>query len=281
MVELLQQFSEQPLWGGTIFLSLVLLGGCVGLLAGLFGIGGGIILVPSLTLLFHLLGLDPDNTVHIAVATSLATIMPTSLASLRAHHRRGGIDWPLMRQWCIWLMLGGLCGSVITQYLSGKIIQFLFGILLAFMIWRFLKPASRQNETAHPIAMAWQRLLALSIGTSASMLGIGGGALGVPVLNHLGLPLRRAIGTASCFGIIVATPSVISYLLASPPITAPLGGTIGLVHPLIFALLIPGSIVGASFGAKLAHRLPIAKLRYGFTFLLALLCIKMFYSSLT
>jgi uncharacterized protein len=263
----------------NISLLLILIGGgaVAGLLAGLFGIGGGIILVPLLDYCLRQAGMAADSAVRVAIATSLATIIPTSIASWRAHHRRGGVDWVLLKRWMPFLSLGALAGALLASYGSGLILKFCFSLLLFFILWNFLRQKD-EASLSPSILPAWlQKLLAWGIGTIAAMLGLGGGAMGVPALRHAGLPLKRAIGTASAFGFVVALPGTCLYLLTTSPLEKIFGGTVGLVQIWVVLVLLPSMVLGARLGAGLVGILPIKPLRYGFALLLFLLASRMLY----
>lgn len=278
---MLAEISAQPVTITLLLCAFIIVGSFAGMLAGLFGVGGGIILVPAISIALQHLGVYVNDAMRVAVATSLATIIPTSLTSLSAHHRRGNIQWDLLKRWIPLLVIGALLGGWLAQFLSGKILSFCFSFLLLYMAWLQFRPRQESDAVmTQRIAPPLQRLLALAIGCSSATLGIGGGVIGVPTLCAVGLPLKRAIGTASAFGITIATPAVAGYLLASAPPAIPLGGTVGLMHPLIFFMLVPGALAGAPFGVRLAHRLPVGQLRRAFAILLVVLGGKMLYSSL-
>lgn len=277
---MLTDIAAQPGLLLGLGIAFVFAGCFAGTLAGLFGVGGGIILVPATSGILHLLGVDTDHAMRIAVATSLATILPTSIASLRAHHKRQGIDWVLLRVWSPMIVVGAVAGSFLARYVSGSILSICFGFMLLFMAFRMSRPQQDGAPHGHTVGTAGQRLMAGAIGCSAAMLGIGGGVIGVPALSYVGLPLKRAIGTASTFGLMVAIPGVANYLMAAAPSGIPLGGTWGLVHPLALLLLIPGALIFAPIGARLTHKLPVEKLRRAFAVLMAILSLKMLYSGL-
>lgn len=276
------EFAAQPMLLLGLGFIFMLTGCLAGTLAGLFGVGGGIILVPATSGILHLLGVDTDHAMRVAVATSLATILPTSIASLRAHQKRQGIDWVLLRVWSPMIVLGAIAGSFLARYIGGGILSVLFGGMLLFMAWRMSRPQQQDGAAQgdHHVGTLGQRLMAAAIGSSAAMLGIGGGVIGVPALCYVGLPLKRAIGTASTFGLMVAVPGVTNYLLADAPAGIPLGGTWGLIHPLALLLLIPGAIIFAPIGARLTHKLPVDQLRRAFAVLMAILSLKMVYAGL-
>lgn len=280
---MLAEITAQPFLVSCLMAALALIGAGAGILAGLFGIGGGIILVPTISTALHLLGTPSDDAMRVAIATSLATILPSSISSLRAHNKRGGIDWSLLKYWSPLIMIGALAGSFLGRYVSGFILRLTFGCILLFTASRFLKPLTQQDSpqdinAPHRVGRTVQQTFAFLIGCSSAMIGAGGGIFGVPAMTYVGLPLKRAIGTASTFGVMVAIPGVTNYLLAHAPNGIPLGGTWGLVHPAALLLLIPGAVLGAPFGAKLAHKLPVAQLRRGFGVLVALLGLRMLYT---
>lgn len=278
------EIATHPVMAAALLGVFLIVGGFAGTLAGLFGIGGGIILVPAISTALQQLGVPVSDAMRVAVATSLATIIPTSLTSLSAHHRRGNIQWSLLKHWIPLLILGALLGGYLARFVNGKALSFCFSLLLLYMAWQQFKTRQEAAPDApiqQLITLPLQRVLAFAIGCSSAMLGIGGGVIGVPTLGAVGLPLKRAIGTASAFGMVVAIPAVGSYLLAASLPGIPLGGTVGLMHPLILLMLVPGALAGAPFGVRLAHRLPVTKLRRAFAVLLVVLGAKMLYSSLT
>lgn len=277
---MMAEFAAQPALLLGLGLVFVITGCFAGTLAGLFGVGGGIILVPVTSGIMHLIGVDTDYAMRVAVATSLATILPTSIASLRAHHKRQGIDWVLLRTWSPMIIIGAIAGSFLARYVSGSILSICFGCMLLFMAWRMSKEQQDGTPQGHTVGAFGQRVMAGAIGCSAAMLGIGGGVIGVPALCYIGLPIRRAFGTASTFGVMVAVPGVANYLLAAAPSGIPLGGTWGLVHPLALLLLIPGALIFAPIGAQLTHKLPVDRLRRAFALLMAILSLKMLYAGL-
>lgn len=270
--------AAQPFFVVALAVTLLLAGCFSGTMAGLFGIGGGIILVPVLSTIFGLLGVPHDDSMHVVVATSLATIIPSSYAALNAHAKRGGIDMEVLRRWGPMVALGSLMGSIVAGYINGKVLSLIFGCFLLFIAVRFWRQARQTDMTGTMPLPRVQRMLAFAIGSSSSILGIGGGILGVTALSHCGLTLQRAIGTASTFGFMVAVPGVTIYLFSRVPTTIPYG-TVGLVHPLALAFLVPGAMLCAPIGARLAHQLPLAKLRLGFAGLLVLLGGKMLASA--
>ncbi|MGB4102084.1 MAG: sulfite exporter TauE/SafE family protein [Alphaproteobacteria bacterium] len=262
-----------------LVLALATTGAFAGTMAGMFGVGGGIIIVPVLSEILRLLDVPYAAAMPVAVATSLATIVPTSLAALRTHARHGAIDLAILRVWGPVIVVGALIGSLLTNYVHGQFISLIFGGLILLTAYRFWRHTASDGVTGTMPHPAVQRLLAGVIGGISALLGLGGGLIGVAVLRHCGFTLHRAIGTASNFGYMVAIPGVIVYLLSPAPTAIPYG-TIGLVHPMMVGLLLPGAVICAPLGARLAHRLPVAPLQTGFAIVLLVLGCKMVVASL-
>jgi uncharacterized protein len=255
---------------------LLLAGAVAGILAGLLGVGGGIVIVPALYHIFSYLDVADEVRMHLAVGTSLATIIPTGFRSARAHARRGSFDEELIRTWTPAMIIGVLLGtwgatlanfSVLTSVFA--IVALLVALYMGFgnTDWRLGKalpgPVLRQ-----PIAG--------SIGAVSAMMGIGGGTIGVPLMSLFGVPIHRAVGTASGFGMIIAVPATFGMMLGGwgkpelPPFS------LGYVNWLGFLLIVPTTLLFVPLGAKLAHSLSQTGLRRAFAIFLGLTSIRMF-----
>lgn len=267
-----------PAMAMAIVLALAFTGALAGTMAGLFGVGGGIITVPILSGILELIGTTHDTAVHIAIATSLATIIPTSWASLRAHAKHDAVDRDMLRRWAPMVAIGAVLGSLIAGVLHGKLLSLIFGVFVVIISMRFIQsPRTGGQPVVTPPLL--QRVMGFGIGSISAMLGIGGGVLGVAALSHCGLTLQRAIGTASNFGFMIAVPGTIIYLLTPETEAVPFG-TIGQVHPLALLLLAPSAMLCAPVGARLAHTLNVNQLRIGFAVFLFILGGKMLLSGL-
>jgi len=262
--------DPSTLW--LLALLLMATGLCAGLLAGLLGVGGGIVMVPVLELALPYAGFPREWCMHVAVATSLAAIVPTSISSARAHHRRGGIDWDIARAWAPGIILGGLAGSLLASRASDDVLTGVFGAVAAlislkmFLLLDHLRLAERV-----PKGLAG-KLIATVIGGVSSMMGIGGGTLSVPAMTLTGGAIHQAVGTAALFGLLLSVPGTLGYLLASPGVALP-GATVGLVSLLVLVLVAPLSMLSAPTGARLAHSLDkrtLSKIFGGFLSLVAL-----------
>lgn len=249
-----------------------------GFISGLFGVGGGIVIVPVLDTVLGNLGVDAAVRMQVAVATSLATIVPTSIASARAHHRRGAVDLGLAQRWALALMAGAFLGSWLASGALAGALPGVFGTVAALMALKMLLPL--ENRVLAPAVPRGPLVQAvpLTIGTVSSMMGIGGGTLSVPALTLMNQPVHRAVGTANLFGLAIALPGTLGYLLAEPAAPVP-PGSVGLVSIPAFLLLAPASVLAAPLGARVAHRLDRRRLSAAFGAFLLLVAARMFYRS--
>lgn len=262
--------DPSTLW--LLALLLMATGLCAGLLAGLLGVGGGIVMVPVLELALPYAGFPREWCMHVAVATSLAAIVPTSISSARAHRRRGGIDWDIARAWAPGIILGGLAGSLLASRASDEVLTGVFGAVAALISLKMFLPLDHLRLAERVPKGLAGKLIATVIGGVSSMMGIGGGTLSVPAMTLTGGAIHQAVGNAAFFGLLLSVPGTLGYLLASPGVALP-GATVGLVSLLVLALVAPLSMLTAPAGARLAHSLDkrtLSKIFGGFLFLVAL-----------
>lgn len=250
-----------------------------GTISGLLGVGGGIVIVPVLEAVLGYLGVDPLVRMPIAVATSLATIIPTSIASARAHHRRGAVDFNVARLWAPAVAIGALLGSFMAGQARATLLTGIFGVVAALMALKMLLPLDGKVLAPDVPRSLPGRLLPAAIGLVSSMMGIGGGTLSVPALTLLNQPVHRAVGTANLLGLAIAVPGTIGYLLAAPAAPVP-PGTVGLVSLVSFALITPATVIAAPWGARLAHRLDKRQLSIAFGLFLSIVAARMLYRTL-
>lgn len=252
---------------------LLAVGAVVGLLAGLLGVGGGVVLVPAFAAVLAATGHDGPDMMRICLATSLSTIFVTSIRSTLAHHRKGAVDWAVLRGWGPWIGLGAVLGALLVAQLETRHLRIIFAALVpgfaAYMAfgnpdWRL---GARLPRGALRVALAFP------IGLIGVLLGIGGGVLGVGSMTLYGQPLRRAVATASGFGAVIAAPSVLMFL-SLPADSAP-PGTIGSVNLPIFAITVAMTMTTAPLGAALAHRVNAGLLRRIFAGFLVLVALNM------
>jgi uncharacterized membrane protein YfcA len=249
-------------------LALVVTGVFAGILAGLLGVGGGIVIVPVLYFLFQGFGVSADSAMLVATATSLATIIPTSISSIRSHHRLGNVDIALFKRWSLFIFSGVLVGSWLVTRADGDWLTLLFGIIATLaalnMLFRTGKPAMF-SKLPHS---GGQAVMGSSIGFLSAMVGIGGGTLSVPLLTLFNYPAHKAVGTAAAIGLIIALPgALVMLLLGVPPEDAPVG-TFGLVNLIGFICIVPLTVLFAPVGARLASSLDAGLLKKIFAIVL-------------
>lgn len=246
-----------------------------GLLAGALGVGGGIVIVPVLEFAMGFAGVDASVRMHIAVATSLATIIPTSIVSARAHYRRQAVDLRVARLWGPWIFFGSLAGAWLASRADGRVLAALFGCLALLVAMRMILHVGEHALTSR--VPDSQRLAPVPwlIGFVSSMVGIGGGSLSVPVMTLLGEPIHRAVGTSALFGLVIAVPGTLGFIIAglgNPLLPA---GSVGYVNLLGFALVTPTTVLAAPYGARLAHAMSRRQLSIVFGAFLLVVAVRM------
>ena len=251
-----------------------------GILSGLLGVGGGIIIVPVLDTALGWLGVDVAVRMPVAVATSLATIIPTSIASTRAHLKRGAVDLDLARRWAPAVVAGAIAGSALASRAHTALLTGLFGTVAALVAVKMLLPLENFSLRKEVPRGAASYLIPACIGAISCMMGIGGGTLTVPTLTLLNQPVHRAVGTSNLLGLAIGIPGTISYLLATPRLGHTPLGTIGLVNLIGFALITPTTVLAAPLGARIAHGMSRRALSATFGMFLALVAARMLYRTL-
>ena len=249
-------------------LALAATGIFAGILAGLLGVGGGIVIVPVLFFLFQSIGVSADSAMLVATATSLATMIPTSLSSIRAHRQQGNVDVALLKRWSPFIVGGVLGGSWLVTRIDGKWLTLLFGLIALLSALNMLFRTGKAVLFSQLPGTSAQRLMGSGIGFFSSMVGIGGGTISVPLLTLYNYPAHKAVGTASAIGSLIALPGALTLLvLGNTPNDAPVG-TVGLVNLLGFCCIVPLTVIFAPVGAKLAAKLDGAKLKKIFAIVL-------------
>ncbi len=246
------------------------LGAVAGVLAGLFGVGGGLIIVPALVFGFTQQGIGVEVLTHMAVGTSLATIIFTSISSVRAHHQRGAVRWPLVRPMAVGILVGAFLGGQTAAILSGPTLQLIIGVFalcVAAQMGLGLTPKAARDVPGTPGLVVAGGL----VGWASAIFGIGGGSLTVPFLSWCNVKMQQAVATSSACGLPIALSGAGAYMFAGwhqaglPP------WSLGFVYlPALLGIILT-SVLFARVGAKLAHRLPADKLKKLFAFLL--LCV--------
>ncbi|MEE4361387.1 MAG: sulfite exporter TauE/SafE family protein [Pseudomonadales bacterium] len=244
-----------------------LVGAIAGFLGGLLGIGGGVIIVPALLLLFDARGFPTDLAPTMAVATSLATIVFTSLSAARAQRRRGAVDWALVRRWTPGLLLGSLASGIVARALPGTSLKLFIGIFLATAAVVMLARWRPQPQRVHP-ARAGSALISTAAGLVSGLAGIGGGNVIVPTLAFFNIPIQRAAATSSTLGVPISVAGTLGFALAGLDAVGRPPGSIGFIYaPAALSIALVAFLL-APAGVALAHRLPAEWLRRIFGVLL-------------
>ncbi len=252
-------------------LSIVLMymgaGAVAGLLAGLLGIGGGLVIVPMLVFCFSLEHIDPAVTMHLALGTSMASIIFTSVSSFWAHHKRGAVEWPLVKRIVLGIFVGTFLGSCLAARMSTGFLKGFFVIFLYYVASQMLLNKKPKPSRQLPGALG-TFFVGNIIGAFSSLVGIGGGTLSVPFMTWCNIPVHRAIGTSAAIGFPIAIAGTFGYLFNGwnaeylPP------HSVGYIYLPALVGLVVTSVFTAPFGVRLAHSLPVDRLKKVFAFLL-------------
>lgn len=249
-------------------LLLVVIGAGAGVIAGLLGVGGGIVLVPAFFYAFSALGYDGPQLMQVCLATSLATIIVTSWKSVRMHNARGAVDWEILRSWAPWIVVGAVLGVLAAAGLRSVVLQGLFGVLgLAVGLYLAFGRAHWRLGDGMPQGLR-RAVMAPVLGFLSVLMGIGGGSFGVPLMTLYNVAIHRAVATASGFGMVIAVPSVIGFLFLWPEDAPPL--TVGAINLPAFLLVIGTTYVTTSWGVRLAHAMDPKPLKTVFAIFLSL-----------
>ncbi|WP_304617322.1 sulfite exporter TauE/SafE family protein [Paracoccus sp. (in: a-proteobacteria)] len=254
-------------------IGLAATGAFAGILAGLLGVGGGIVLVPAYFYVFTLAGFGGAGVMQIALATSLATIIVTSARSVMAHHRKGAVDWDILRAWAPGIALGAGIGALTVGALRTETLQIIFGVLISVIaIYMAVSRPHWRLAEEMPRGL-WRWIFSPFTGFVSVLLGIGGGSIGVPLMTLHGRPIHRAVATAAGFGVLIAVPSVALFLFM--PTGNALPYTLGSVNLPAFFLTIAMTLITAPMGAALAHRTDAKRLKRYFAIFLLLVGLNM------
>lgn len=248
---------------------------CAGIIAGLLGAGGGAVIVPPLVWIFHLHHFDSGIIMHLAIGTAMATIVVTALSSIRAHHRRYAVLWPVVGRLTPGIVIGALLGASLADALASDSLQLVFAVfmlILAAQIGFGLKPAPHRDLPSMPGMLAAGAV----IGSVSTIVGIGGAALTVPFLVWCNTPVRKAVGTSAACGLPIALAGTLSYILIGLNDSTVLPDwSLGFVYLPALLCIAAASMVFAPLGARLAHALPADILKKIFATLLSLIGLKM------
>ena len=256
-----------------MLLALLAAGGLAGLFAGLFGVGGGFVVVPALLLVLETLLAPSPHDLHVAIGTSLATIIVTSVRAVQAHRRRGAVDFAILRDWAPWLMLGVMGGIVIAAWARTGTLLLLFASGVLLYAFYFLRPefvVRRERHYSFPVGLG-RAALASGLGGFSALLGIGGGTPFVVTMVVCGRKVHEAVATAAGVGFLIALPGAVGFALLGSNQTGLPPGSLGYVNLPAFAAISVTSLFTAPLGAQLAHALSEVHLRRAFgTYLLVI-----------
>ena len=243
-------------------LALLLAGAGAGFAGGLFGIGGGFVVVPALMLILPLLGAEGEQLTHIAVGTSLATIIFTSLRSVRSHAARDAVDWDVLKSWAPFVVIGTVLGAVIADLVSSATLALIFAVGVLGFAAHFLTPHMSERQVLAAMPGGAARVgLAGGLGLISALLGIGGGTITTMVMTLCGTGIHRAIGTASGMGAIIAVPATVGFMLIGFGESGLPWGSVGFVNWPAAAAVIVTSVLCAPLGVAMAHKLSERLLR--------------------
>ncbi len=252
---------------------LLVIGAFAGVIAGLLGVGGGIVLVPAFFYAFTHLDYDGPQIMQVCVATSLATIVFTSIRSVMAHKKKGAVDWDVLRGWAPGIVAGAVLGVAVAVSVRSGVLLAVFGTLgLIVGLYMAFGRADWRLGAAMPVGVVRAGLSSV-VGFLSVLMGIGGGTFGVPLMSLYGVPIHRAIATASGFGLLIAAPSVLAFLFL--PVDEAPPWTVGAVNLPAFAAVILTTMVTTPWGARLAHAMNPRLLKRAFAVFLIVVALNM------
>lgn len=255
-------------------LMLMAIGAFAGVLAGLLGVGGGIVLVPAFFYAFQTLGYDGPQLMQMCLATSLATIIVTSVRSVLSHNKKGAVDWDILRRWAPGIVIGAVIGMLVVAQLRSNTLQMIFGIL-ALIVGLYMGLGRAEWRLGQSMPTGVKRAgLSPAVGFMSVLMGIGGGSFGVPLMSLYNTPIHRAVATAAGFGVLIAVPAVIGFLFVPMQTGAP-PLTIGTVNLVAFGIIIAMTLVTAPLGVKLAHAMDPKPLKRVFAVFLIAVALNM------
>jgi len=260
-----------------LVVALALSGAVTGLLAGLFGVGGGAVIIPVLYEAYAFLGLGEAVRMHVCIGTAMAVIVPTAIRSFLAHHKRGSVDMAVVRSWLIPMPIGVAAASVLAASISGRALSGVFATIVALVAIRLLfgrKSWRLGNDLpGNPLRAA----IGVVIGFLSTLMGVGGGIMVNTAMTLYGRTMIQAVGTSAAAGLVISVPAVLGYIWAGwgvpglPPLSA------GYVNLLGMTVLVPVSVLAAPYGVRIAHALSQRMLEAGFGIFLTVVAIRFFF----
>jgi uncharacterized protein len=260
---------------------LVLLGVCTGFLAGLLGIGGGMVLVPFITIILSARGVSPDLAVKMAIATSMATIIFTSISSVRAHHKRGAVRWDIVKRLAPGIVLGSALASMgLFALLKGSWLALFFAAFVSFSATQMLLDKKPKPTRTLP-GTAGQLGAGGVIGFLSGLVGAGGGFVSVPFMTWCNVAMHSAVATSAALGFPIALANALGYVVAGQNVTGLPAGSVGYVFVPALVVIATASMITAPLGVRAAHALPVKSLKRVFASVLYVLAAYMLYRGLS
>ena len=252
----------------------------VGFVAGLFGIGGGLITVPFLYYIFGKLGIDQAYIMHLAVGTSFAIIIPTSIVSVLTHHKFKAVDFDIVKSYGIFVVLGVIVGTIFAASLKTKSLVLFFSIIILFLGIYLLLLKEKEKNIIINIKLHLKIILGLIVGFISAPMGIGGAVMNVPILKFFGYSINKAIGSAAAVGFLIALFGALGFLISGSYLKTNLPLSIGFLNIPAFLIFIPITTFMARIGARTVHKIDKNKISKFFGIFLILIAIKFFYEYL-
>ena len=249
----------------------------VGFVAGLFGIGGGLITVPFLYYIFGSLGIDQEYVMHLAVGTSFSIIIPTSIVSVLTHHKFKAVDFDIVKSYGAFVVFGVIFGTIFAASLKTKSLVLFFSIIIFFLSIYLLLIKEKENNVVIKIKLHLKIILGLMVGFISAPMGIGGAIMNVPILKFFGYSINKAIGSAAAIGFLIALFGAIGFLVSGSYLKTNLPLSIGFLNIPAFLIFIPITTFMARVGAKTVHRIDKNKISKFFGIFLLIVAIKFLY----
>lgn len=260
---------------------LLAAGLAAGFAGGVFGIGGGFVVVPALLVMLPLLGGEHSQYAHVAIGTSAATIIITSIRAVLSHHKRGSVDFEILKTWAPWVVLGDGIGVLLASHVDGRVLTLVFATGVLLMSVNFLVPRLGNRVISDTMPMGVTRVaIAGGLGTFSSLLGIGGGTIAIMVMTLCGRSIHRAVGTASGIGTLIAIPSAIGFAIIGFREPGLPWGSLGFVNLPATVAIASMSMLTAPLGVAAAHSLQPAMLKRVFGIYLIVIALVMFHNAL-
>ncbi len=254
---------------------MLAIGAFAGVIAGLLGVGGGIVLVPAFFYLFSSLGYGGDQVMQLCLGTSLATIVVTSIRSLHSHHKKDAVDWDILKIWSMFISVGAIIGGFTASELRSDVLQAIFGGL-GILVGLYLGFGRQSWQIAEQMPTGISRsILASILGFLSVLMGIGGGSLGVPLMSLHNVAIHRAVATAAGFGLAISVPSLPGFLMVDIEQAVRPPFTIGAINLPAFFIIIAMTLITTPYGAKLAHALDPKPLKRVFAIFLMIVAMNM------